>query len=84
MADNKSPASIHDLTTAAEVPSAAWGWSGEAPRAFRVAGWIVALMLLVQLIGNHVGKVEDLWLVGLALVLIGVLVIDMVKRRRKR
>ncbi|MGU3433490.1 DUF2631 domain-containing protein [Actinomycetes bacterium M1A6_2h] len=84
MADNKSPASIHDLTTAAEVPSAAWGWSGEAPRAFRAAGWVVAVMLLIMLIGNHVGKVEDLWLVGMAVVMVVALVLDIAKRRRKR
>ncbi|WP_175585570.1 DUF2631 domain-containing protein, partial [Nocardia cyriacigeorgica] len=29
----------------AEVPSAAWGWSGESRRAFVVAGWFVVLAL---------------------------------------
>ena len=71
-------------TTAAEVPSAEWGWSGEAPRAFRIAGWVVAAMLLVQFIGNHVGHVEDLWLAALAGLIVLALVLDIVKRRRTR
>ena len=71
-------------TTAAEVPSAAWGWSGEAPRAFRIAGWVVAAMLLVMFIGNHVGHIEDLWLAGFAGLMVLALIVDTIKRRRTR
>ncbi|MGN7134243.1 DUF2631 domain-containing protein [Rhodococcoides corynebacterioides] len=68
----------------AEVPSAAWGWSGEAPRTFRIAGWIVSLFLLAMIIGNHTGRVEDLWLIGFAVLLWIVLIRDILLRRKPR
>ena len=42
---------------------------------------IPILFLLSMLVGNHEGRMEDLWLVGIALVLIVILVWD--ARRRK-
>ncbi|WP_050067150.1 DUF2631 domain-containing protein [Rhodococcus sp. RD6.2] len=68
----------------AEVPSAEWGWSGEAPRLFRFLGWFFALFLLVYTIGNHEGKVEDLWLVGISFFMIFMLVRDIIRRRKPR
>lgn len=62
-------------------PSVEWGWHGTFPRAARIGGWAFVLIFLVMLIGNHEGRVEDLWLVGLALVTAGVLVRDQIKRR---
>ncbi|MGN2636881.1 DUF2631 domain-containing protein [Nocardia takedensis] len=68
----------------AEVPSAEWGWSGESPRTFRIAAIVVAVILLGMLIGNHKGRVEDLYLVGFALALIGIVVYDKIYRRKPR
>jgi hypothetical protein len=42
---------------------------------------IPILFLLSMLVGNHEGRMEDLWLVGIALVLIVILIWD--ARRRK-
>lgn len=75
--------SNHDRTVA-EVPSAEWGWSGEAPRVFRAAGWVFAAFLLLMMIGNHSGRVEDLYLIGFAAVIVFILVRDIVTRRRMR
>lgn len=68
----------------AEVPSAAWGWSGESRRTFRAAGWICALILLAMIIGNHKGKVEDIFLIGFAVAIVGILVRDSILRRKPR
>ncbi|MEV6429629.1 MULTISPECIES: DUF2631 domain-containing protein [unclassified Nocardia] len=68
----------------AEVPSAAWGWSGESRRTFRAAGWIVALILLAMTIGNHKGRVEDVFLVGFAVAIAGILIRDSILRRKPR
>ncbi|MEU4344238.1 DUF2631 domain-containing protein [Nocardia sp. NPDC023852] len=68
----------------AEVPSAAWGWSGESRRTFRVAGWIVALILLAMLVGNHKGRIEDVFLVGFAVLIAGILIRDSLLRRKPR
>jgi hypothetical protein len=58
-----------------------WGWHGEAGKAGRIAGWVFVVILLTLLVGNHEGRVEDLWLVGSALVIVGSLIWD--SRRRK-
>ncbi|MFD4292741.1 DUF2631 domain-containing protein [Rhodococcus sp. NPDC058532] len=68
----------------AEVPSAEWGWSGEAPRLFRFLGWFFAAFLLLYTVGNHEGRVEDLWLVGLAAGMVFLLVRDIIRRRKPR
>ncbi|MFC9470689.1 DUF2631 domain-containing protein [Nocardia sp. NPDC127606] len=65
----------------AEVPSAAWGWSGESRKTFRIAGWVVVVALLGMTIGNHQGHVEDIFLVGLAGVMALILVVDSLTRR---
>ncbi|MGZ4554104.1 MAG: DUF2631 domain-containing protein [Mycobacteriaceae bacterium] len=38
-------------------------------------------ILLVFLIGNHRGHVEDLWLIGMAVILVAILLRDAVRRR---
>ncbi|MCU1640121.1 MAG: hypothetical protein JWN03_396 [Nocardia sp.] len=68
----------------AEVPSAAWGWSGESRRTFRTAGWVVVLILLAMLIGNHKGKIEDIYLVGFAVAIAGILIRDSLLQRKPR
>lgn len=68
----------------ADVPSAAWGWSHENRTLMRVAGWFFAIFLLLMLIGNHSGKVEDMYLIGFAAAIIILLVRDIILRRRPR
>ncbi|MFD6389444.1 DUF2631 domain-containing protein [Nocardia sp. NPDC055029] len=68
----------------AEVPSAAWGWSGESRKTFRIAGWVVVVALLGMTIGNHQGHVEDIFLIGLAGLLAGIMVVDSLTRRVPR
>ncbi|MEV0292922.1 DUF2631 domain-containing protein [Nocardia sp. NPDC050710] len=68
----------------AEVPSAEWGWSGESPRTFKIAAIVVALSLVAMTIGNHKGRVEDIFLVGFAAVLVGIVVRDWFLSRKPR
>ena len=68
----------------AEVPSADWGWTGESRRAMRVAALVVAAFLLLMIHGNHDGFVEDLYLIGFAALLVGMVVRDVVIRRKPR
>jgi hypothetical protein len=58
-----------------------WGWHGETGRLGRIGAWIAVLVTLTFLIGNHQGRVEDIWVVGIALVMVLILLADM--RRRK-
>ncbi|MDT5012538.1 MAG: hypothetical protein QOH57_4155 [Mycobacterium sp.] len=50
----------------ADVPSAEWGWSGDAPRLWHIVGILLGLFLLAMLHGNHVGRVEDIYLIVFA------------------
>ncbi|GAA0366044.1 DUF2631 domain-containing protein [Micromonospora fiedleri] len=47
----------------------------------RIGAILTALALLAMLCGNHEGRVEDLWLVGLAALLLLIVVGDVVLRR---
>ena len=49
-----------------DVPSAKWGWSGTAPRVWHVVLIVIALFLLFLIHGNHVGHVEDYFLIVFA------------------
>jgi hypothetical protein len=57
-----------------DVPSAEWGWSKENPTLIHVGGLLAVVFLLAMLRGNHVGRIEDAFLIGFAaliLVLVG-------------
>ena len=58
-----------------------WGWHGETGKKGRIGAVVATLFLLALVIGNHQGKVEDLWIVGIAVVMIIILLLDW--RRRK-
>jgi len=58
-----------------------WGWHGEAGKVGRILGWLMVVVMLTFLVGNHEGRVEDLWVIGAALLLVGSLLWDV--RRRK-
>ncbi|NEW39239.1 DUF2631 domain-containing protein [Nocardia cyriacigeorgica] len=74
----------------AEVPSAAWGWSGESRRAFVVAGWFVVLALLAMLFegpqgsSSGTGNVGYMFLVGCAALLAGILIRQSILARKPR
>ena len=65
-----------------EVPSANWGWSKGNPRLWRIGGIVTAIFLLLMMHGNHVGHVEDIFLVFFAVVILGIVIRDWWMRRR--
>jgi Protein of unknown function (DUF2631) len=66
----------------AEVPSAAWGWSKINHRTWHIAGLIIIGFLLMTLHGNHVGKVEDIFVIVFAGLAAIFLIRDIWGRRR--
>jgi len=58
-----------------------WGWHGEMGKWGRRLTIIPILFLLAMLFGNHRGKIEDIWLVGFAVFMVLLLILD--ARRRK-
>ncbi|PHV64656.1 hypothetical protein CSW57_22945 [Williamsia muralis] len=67
----------------ADAPSARFGWHGEGLKTFKIAGWVSIVALLVMMIGNHEGHVEDLFLLGFALLLAFILIRGEILSRRK-
>mgnify|MGYP000265236872 CR=1 FL=1 len=58
-----------------------WGWHAETGKLGRAGAWIAVLVTLSFLIGNHEGRVEDLYVLGAAVIMIIILVWDIVRRR---
>lgn len=47
----------------------------------RIGAVLTALALLAMICGNHEGRVEDIWLIGLAALLLVIVIGDVVLRR---
>lgn len=58
-----------------------WGWHGQTGRAGRIGAWVAVLVTLSYLVGNHEGRVEDLWVLGTAVLLVVILVWDIFRRK---
>ena len=71
----------NDVDTA-DVPSAAWGWSKITRKTWYGLGIFVILFLLGMLHGNHVGHVEDWFLISFAALVAFVMIRDWVLRKR--
>lgn len=65
-----------------DVPSANWGWSKENHKVIQIGGLLAAVFLLCMLRGNHVGKVEDIFLVAFAVLILVIVTRDWWLRRR--
>ena len=65
-----------------DVPSAEWGWSQENYGLIHIGGLLAAGFLLLMLKGNHVGHVEDLFLIGFAVLILIAVGRDWLMRRR--
>ncbi|HLR97962.1 MAG TPA: DUF2631 domain-containing protein [Mycolicibacillus parakoreensis] len=66
----------------ADVPSAEWGWSRINHRTWYIVGLGVIGFLLLMLRGNHVGHIEDWYLITFAALGAAALVRDWWLRRR--
>ena len=58
-----------------------WGWHGEMGKWGRRLAIIPIVFLVAMIFGNHRGKLEDIWLIGFAALMVLLLVVD--SRRRK-
>ena len=65
-----------------DVPSAEWGWSEESHRLIHIGGLLSAAFLLLMMIGNHVGHVEDFFLIAFAALIVIAVGRDWWLRRR--
>ncbi len=68
----------------AEVPSAQWGWTRINHRSWHITGAVAVILLLAMLRGNHVGRIEDYYLIAFAALALLVIVRDWWGRRQGR
>lgn len=66
-----------------DAPSSRFGWHGESPVFYRVVLFLSAVGLLLLLIGNQVGHVEDIYLVAIAVVCVLWIIRSVIVNRRK-
>lgn len=59
-----------------------WGWNRDMGKLARIAGYLSAIAILVLLIGNHHGRVEDIWLLVVAAIIFVILGRDAYRRRK--
>lgn len=65
-----------------DVPSAQWGWSREDHRLIHIGGLLSAVFLLAMMHGNHIGHIEDGFLIAFAVLIVVAVVRDWWLRRR--
>jgi hypothetical protein len=63
-------------------PSAEWGWSKENHKLIHIGGLVSAAFMLLMMHGNHVGHVEDAFLVAFAILIVIAVARDWWLRRR--
>ena len=61
---------VVDGISSLDEPSVQWGWHQHSTKVGWAVGGFFVLFLLGMLFGNHVGNVENLWLVAVAAVLL--------------
>lgn len=81
MASNYRELALRSGVDPEEEPSVEWGWHGTFPRGMMIAGWASVAIMLVMLIGNHVGRTEDIWLIGIAAFMAAGLVLQTLRKR---
>jgi len=72
----------HTGVAVEDVPSAEWGWSKENYKLIHIGGLVSAAFMLLMLRGNHVGHVEDAFLIAFAILIVIAVARDWWLRRR--
>ncbi|MCU1613511.1 MAG: hypothetical protein JWO98_1051 [Frankiales bacterium] len=58
-----------------------WGWHGEMGTWGRRLAIIPLLFILAYLFGNHRGRIEDVWLIAIAALMVLVMLYDRFRRK---
>lgn len=57
---------VVDGVSSLDEPSVEWGWHQHSRKVGIIVGGFFVLFLLFMLFGNHIGNVENIWLVSVA------------------
>lgn len=72
---------VVDGISSRDEPSVGWGWHQHSRKVGVPVGGFFTLFLLAMLFGNHIGNVENIWLVAIAALLAIWLVLAMRPRK---
>jgi hypothetical protein len=64
-----------------DEPGLEWGWHGSFPNGQRIAGVVVAIVLVALIFGPYQSRTQDLWLLPIALGILVLIVRGTAKRR---
>ncbi len=64
-----------------DEPGQEWGWHGSFPRGVAVAGVLSIITLVAIMIGPYQSRTQDLWIIGIVLVVVFGLVRQIIRRR---
>jgi Protein of unknown function (DUF2631) len=64
-----------------DEPGLEWGWHGSFPNGMRIAGVVVAIILLLLLTGPYQDKLQDFWMIPISLGILALIVRGTIKRR---
>jgi hypothetical protein len=64
-----------------DEPSAEWGWHGSFPKGKIIAGVVAIFFLIVFNFGPYQSRTQDLWLIGIALIIVAGIVWQVVRSR---
>jgi lysylphosphatidylglycerol synthetase-like protein (DUF2156 family) len=64
-----------------DEPGLRWGWHGSFPNGMRIAGVVVAIILLVLLFGPYQSRLQDFWMIPIAVGILALILRGTVKRR---
>ena len=86
MADDSRELARRDGSSLSEVspldePSAEWGWHGAFPKGTVIGGVVTILICAAFFIGPYQSRTQDLWLLGIIIVIIGGIVAQVIRKR---
>lgn len=58
-----------------------WGWHHEWRRSAPVVGWLMTISMALLVFGNHRGRIEEWWLLGLAAIMAAMLIRGRINRK---
>lgn len=70
MADHGTKVEVFNGVSTVDEPSAGWGWHQFPRKTTITIGYVAGIAMLGFLFGNHHGKVEDIYIVVIALTII--------------
>lgn len=81
MARNSKELAKRPAVDPEDEPSVEWGWHGGFPRGTVIAGVVSSIILLLLMVGPYQSQTQDLWLIGIAAIILLAIIGQAVRKR---